>query len=75
MWHEKFYLGDFSMKDEPRSGRPSDVSDEVICCMIRTNPTLTSTEVDFFRIHQTTALEYIERLGFMSKLCLGATRT
>ncbi|GFX61363.1 hypothetical protein TNCV_4894071 [Trichonephila clavipes] len=40
-------LGDFSLKDELGLGRPSDVIDEVLRNMIRTNPTLTSTEVDF----------------------------
>ncbi|GFV70749.1 histone-lysine N-methyltransferase SETMAR [Trichonephila clavipes] len=43
----KFCLGDFSLRDEPRSGQPSDVSDEVLHNMIRTNPTLASTEVSF----------------------------
>ncbi|GFW33149.1 hypothetical protein TNCV_2110771 [Trichonephila clavipes] len=35
----KFLLGDFCLKDEPRSGSPSNVSDEVLHKMIRTNPT------------------------------------
>ncbi|GFT91411.1 hypothetical protein TNCV_4285671 [Trichonephila clavipes] len=40
-----------------RSGRPSDVSDKVLCSMIRTNNMLTSTEVSFkLGIHRTTAL-------------------
>ncbi|GFW66043.1 HTH_48 domain-containing protein [Trichonephila clavipes] len=34
----KFFLGDFSLKDEPRSGRSSDVSAERLRNMIRTNP-------------------------------------
>ncbi|PRD30198.1 UNVERIFIED_CONTAM: Histone-lysine N-methyltransferase SETMAR [Trichonephila clavipes] len=60
----KFCLGDFSLKNEPRSLRLSDVSDEVLSKMIRTNPTLTSTEMGFrLGIHQITALDYIKRLG------------
>ncbi|GFX22498.1 hypothetical protein TNCV_2784351 [Trichonephila clavipes] len=36
---------------------------------LQTNPPLTSTEVGFkLGIHQTTALYYIKKLGFMSKL-------
>ncbi|PRD19274.1 UNVERIFIED_CONTAM: hypothetical protein NCL1_57834 [Trichonephila clavipes] len=35
---------DLSLKDEPRSGRPLDVSNEELRKMIRTNPTLISTE-------------------------------
>ncbi|GFV10470.1 histone-lysine N-methyltransferase SETMAR [Trichonephila clavipes] len=58
-WFNKFCLGDFSMKDEPRSGKPSYVSDEVLRGMIR-NPTLTSTEGSFMLgIRQITALDYI----------------
>ncbi|GFS55153.1 hypothetical protein TNCV_4799081 [Trichonephila clavipes] len=38
-WLGKFRLGDFSLNDEPRSGMPSDVSDEMRRFMIRTNTT------------------------------------
>ncbi|GFU66435.1 hypothetical protein TNCV_3806781 [Trichonephila clavipes] len=56
----------FPLKDE---GRPSDVSDEMLPEMIRTNPKLTFTEMGFkLGIHQTTALNYIKRLSFMFKL-------
>ncbi|GFV03572.1 histone-lysine N-methyltransferase SETMAR [Trichonephila clavipes] len=68
-WLVKFLLGDFSLKHEPRLGRTSDVSDEVLCKMIRTNTTLTFTEIGFkLGIHQTTALNYNKRLDFVSKL-------
>lgn len=56
------------MKDEPRSGRQSAVNDKVLHRMIRTNH-LTSVDVAFkLGIHQTTALDHIKRLGFVSKL-------
>ncbi|GFX61082.1 histone-lysine N-methyltransferase SETMAR [Trichonephila clavipes] len=68
-WLVEFHSGDFSLKDEPRSRRSSDVSKEVLRKMISTNPTLTFTEVGFkLDILQTTALNYIKRLGFVSKL-------
>ncbi|GFT61224.1 hypothetical protein TNCV_1613781 [Trichonephila clavipes] len=58
----KFRLGDFSLKDELRSGR-SYVCDEVLRNLTRTNPILTSTEVGFkLGIHQTSALDYIKML-------------
>ncbi|GFS51559.1 histone-lysine N-methyltransferase SETMAR [Trichonephila clavipes] len=65
----KFRLEDFSLKDEPRSGRSSDISHKVLREMIRSNLILISTEVSFkLGIHQTTALGYIKRLGFLYKL-------
>ncbi|GFS39949.1 hypothetical protein NPIL_34701 [Nephila pilipes] len=59
----------FSLKYEPRPGRPSDVNNEMLRSIIRTNPTLISTDVGFrLGIHQTTALDCIKMLGFVSKL-------
>ncbi|GFV81523.1 histone-lysine N-methyltransferase SETMAR [Trichonephila clavipes] len=61
----------FFFENEPRSGRPPDVSDEVLHCTIRTNLPLTSIEVGFkLGIHQTTGLENVKRLGFVPKLCV-----
>ncbi|GFX53936.1 hypothetical protein TNCV_1154671 [Trichonephila clavipes] len=65
----KFFLGDLSLKDESRSGRPSYVKDEVQRSMIRTNYKLTSTKMSFKLLsHHISAMDYIKRLGFMSKL-------
>ncbi|GFY34750.1 hypothetical protein TNCV_844491 [Trichonephila clavipes] len=56
-------MGDFSLKNKPRSGRPSGVSDEVLPSMIRANPTFISTEVGFkIGIPPTTVLDYIKCL-------------
>ncbi|GFU80169.1 hypothetical protein TNCV_447281 [Trichonephila clavipes] len=64
----KFCLDDFSLKDEPRSGRRSDVSDEGLRSIIRANSGLTSTEMGFkLGIYQTTALDCIKGIGFVSK--------
>ncbi|GFX86319.1 hypothetical protein TNCV_2562011 [Trichonephila clavipes] len=68
-WHVKLHFCDFSLKDQLRSGSPSDVYDDVLGSMIRTNPTLTSTEVSFkLGIPQNIALDYIKGLGFVPKL-------
>ncbi|GFY36750.1 histone-lysine N-methyltransferase SETMAR [Trichonephila clavipes] len=70
-WFVKFCLGDLSLKDELRSERSSDVHYEVPCCMIGKDPKLISSEVGFkLGIHQTTALDHIKRLNFVSKLCV-----
>ncbi|GFU49450.1 histone-lysine N-methyltransferase SETMAR [Trichonephila clavipes] len=66
-WLVKFCFSNLSLKNEPISRRPLEVRDEVLRSMIRKNPPLTSTKVSFkFGIHQTSALDYIKRLGFVS---------
>ncbi|GFV24877.1 histone-lysine N-methyltransferase SETMAR [Trichonephila clavipes] len=66
-WFVKFHLGDFSLKDEPRSARSSDVNDEMLLSVIKTNPTLTFIKVGFeLGIHHTTALDHIKKLSFVS---------
>ena len=68
-WFTKFRSGDFSLLDERRSGRPSDVNDEDLRCMILENPTLNSVDVaSKLGIHQTNALKHMKRLGFVLKL-------
>ncbi|GFU07835.1 transposable element Tcb2 transposase [Trichonephila clavipes] len=49
------------------SERPSDVSDKVLCSMIKTNPTLTSSKVAFKLVIHQTALDYAKRLSFVPK--------
>ncbi|GFW30399.1 focal adhesion kinase 1 [Trichonephila clavipes] len=49
------------MKDGSRSGRPLDVCDKMLLTTMRTNPTLTSSEVGLkLEIQQITALDYIK---------------
>ncbi|GFV80890.1 acetylcholinesterase-1 [Trichonephila clavipes] len=56
------------LRNEPRSGIQSEVSEKVLRSMMRTNPTLTSTEVGLeLGIHHTTALNYVKVLDFMPK--------
>ncbi|GFU89865.1 hypothetical protein TNCV_4743061 [Trichonephila clavipes] len=53
-----FCLVEFSLKDELKSGMPSNVLDEVLCCIIRTDRTLTSTKRGFkIETPQTTTLD------------------
>lgn len=72
----KFRTGEFSLEDEPRSGKPSGVNDEVLRCVIRANPMLSSVDAGFkLVIYQTTASEYIKRgLVLYQSSAFGATR-
>ncbi|GFV55725.1 hypothetical protein TNCV_755251 [Trichonephila clavipes] len=45
-WLVKFHLGDFSLKLEHRSGRPSDVSDEVLHKMISLHAEIVEVEIE-----------------------------
>ncbi|GFV14224.1 hypothetical protein TNCV_1163471 [Trichonephila clavipes] len=60
----KFLWDDFSLKDEPRAAKPSNVNDEVLLGLSRTNRTLTSTELGFkLGTHYYTALDRIKMLS------------
>ncbi|GFW12002.1 histone-lysine N-methyltransferase SETMAR [Trichonephila clavipes] len=59
-WLVKCRSENFSLKGELRPERLSDVTDEVLRKMIRTNTTLTFTEMSFkLGIYQTTTLNNI----------------
>ena len=65
-WFTKCRSDDFFLLNEPRSGRPSDVNDEDLRCMILENPTLNSVDVaSKLGIHQTNLLKHMKRLGFV----------
>ena len=42
-WFAKFHRGEFNFEDEPRSGRLSDIDDDVLRTLVQNNPRI-STE-------------------------------
>ena len=46
IWFDKFRSGDFSLKDEQRSGRPNEVDDDQIKAIIESDRHLTVREIE-----------------------------
>ncbi|XP_055932781.1 histone-lysine N-methyltransferase SETMAR-like [Argiope bruennichi] len=69
-WFRKFREGDRSCQDQARSGRPSQVEDDIDIA-IRNNPSLTVQELaETFNVHWRTAERRLVKLGFTRKLDL-----
>lgn len=68
-WFVKFRSGDFSLKDKPRSGRPSEVDDDDIMALIESDRHVTEREIgEKLNIPQSTIHDHIRRLGLVKKL-------
>ena len=44
-WFSRFKKGDFSLKDEPREGRPKGLNSEELQAAVDENPTITTREL------------------------------
>ncbi|KZC05398.1 Histone-lysine N-methyltransferase SETMAR [Dufourea novaeangliae] len=65
---EKFRSGDFSLKEKPRSGRPTRIDNDVSRIMKENKRTSTSIDIaKRLGTHQTTTFDHIKQLGFVSK--------
>lgn len=68
-WFEKFRVGDLSLKEQPRSGRPSETDDDLLRAMLEDDPHLTTREIgEKLGIHYTTVADKIKSIGFILKL-------
>ena len=62
-------LGDFSLKDEHRSGRPNEVDDDQIKVIIESDRHVTVREIkEMLKIPKSTIDRHIQRLGLVKKL-------
>ncbi|GFX86276.1 histone-lysine N-methyltransferase SETMAR [Trichonephila clavipes] len=67
-WFSKFRSGDLSLQESDRSGRPSEIDNDVLRFMLENNSHLTSQEIaEDFGIHHTTVGDHIKALGFVLK--------
>ena len=46
-WFKKFRAGNFNIEDEPRSGRPKNLDDDVLQTDIKANPKTTLKELSY----------------------------
>ena len=68
-WFDKFRSGDFSLKDKPRSGRPSEVDDADIKALIESDRHVTEREIgEKLNIPHSTIHDHIRRLRLVKKL-------
>ena len=68
-WFDKFCSGDFSLKHEQRSGRPSEVVDDQIKAIIESDCHVTVREIEqMLKIPISPIDRHIKRLGLVKKL-------
>lgn len=68
-WFTKFRSGDFSLKDEQRSGRPNEVEDDEIKAIIESDRHATVRELgEKLKVSHTTIENHLKRLGLVKKL-------
>ena len=68
-WFGRFRNGDFNMDDQPRSGRPSAIDDDIVSALVENNPRITTEEIaERMNIDNSSAFRHLKKLGFTSKL-------
>jgi len=68
-WFKKFRSGDFSLKDEQRSGRPTEVDDDQIKVIIEEDRHITVREIaEKLNISHTTIEKHLKCVGLVKKL-------
>ena len=68
-WFDKFRSGDFSLKDEKRSGRPVEVDDDLIKAIIDSDRHSTTREIaEKLRVSHTCIENHLKQLGYVRKL-------
>ena len=68
-WFIKFRSGDTNLKDEPRTGRPSFVDDDILKAILEENPRQTTRDLaEKLNTSQSTICRHLEKMGKVCKL-------
>jgi len=63
-WFKKFRAGNFNIEDEPRSGRPKNLDDDVLQTDIEANPKTTLKELSYrLQCPKSTVHRHLKKLG------------
>ncbi|XP_020289890.1 histone-lysine N-methyltransferase SETMAR-like [Pseudomyrmex gracilis] len=68
-WFAKFKRGDFNLEDQPRSGRPSGIDDDIVRNLVDANSRISTQEIaDRLNVDRSTAFRHLKKLGYSLKL-------
>ena len=68
-WFEKFRSGDFSLKDDQRSGRPVELNEDEIKTIIEADRHVTTREIaEKLNVSHTAIEKHLKRVGLVKKL-------
>lgn len=67
-WFAKFRAGDFNVKDQERSGRPSSTDDDQLKTLLDNNPRYTVRDLaEILKISKTTVHEHLVKLKYVNR--------
>ena len=69
-WFARYRASDYNLQDQPRSGRHSELIDDRLRQLVRTDPQQTTRELaeTLGGISNSTVFEHLKAIGFVSKL-------
>ena len=68
-WFSKFRSGNFSIKDAPRSGRPTVIENDQVKQIVDQNPQFTTRQIaDIVNVSKATIARRLKEIGYVSKL-------
>lgn len=68
-WFKKFATGDFGLEDDPRTGRPSDIDDDILLALVQNDRHMTTQEIgERFNIDRRTVGTHLKKLGMVKKV-------
>ena len=67
-WFVKFRRREFNLEDKPRSGRPTDIDDDVLRTLVLNNPRISTEVATALNVGRSTAFRRLKQMGFDLKL-------